>query len=57
MYCNMIYMNTQMVSVTQVQRDFKNILTNLVPKNPTLIISGDGFISQWRNDSLMEAVE
>jgi len=27
-----------MVSVTDVQRNFKNILDNLVPKNPTLVI-------------------
>jgi len=31
-------MNIQMVSVTDVQRNFKNILDNLVPKNPTLVI-------------------
>lgn len=27
-----------MVTVTQIQRNFKHILDNLVPKNPTLII-------------------
>ena len=35
-----------MVTVTQIQRNFKNILDNLVPKNPTLII----------RDSIPEAV-
>lgn len=27
-----------MVSVTQVQRDFKNILESVVPKNPTYVL-------------------
>lgn len=31
-------MNTQMVSVTDVQRNFKYILDNLVSQNPTLIL-------------------
>lgn len=31
-------MNTQMVSVTDVQRNFKSILDNLVSKSPTLVI-------------------
>lgn len=31
-------MNTQMVSVTDVQRNFKSILDNLVSQNPTLIL-------------------
>lgn len=35
-----------MVTVTQIQRNFKHILDNLVPKNPTLII----------RDSIPEAV-
>lgn len=35
-----------MVTVTQIQRNFKHILDNLVPKNPTLII----------RDSVPEAV-
>ena len=39
-------MNTQMVSVTDVQRNFKNILDNLVSKSPTLVI----------RDSIPEAV-
>ena len=39
-------MNTQMVSVTEIQRNFKYILDNLVPKNPTLIL----------RDSVAEAV-
>jgi len=39
-------MNTQMVSVTDVQRNFKYILDNLVSKNPTLIL----------RDSVAEAV-
>ena len=36
----------QMVTVTQIQRNLKHILDNLVPKNPTLII----------RDSIPEAV-
>ena len=39
-------MNTQMVSVTDIQRNFKYILDNLVSKNPTLIL----------RDSVAEAV-
>jgi len=39
-------MNTQMVSVTDVQRNFKYILDNLVSQNPTLIL----------RDSVAEAV-
>ena len=39
-------MDTQMVTVTQIQRNFKHILDNLVPNSPTLII----------RDSIPEAV-
>lgn len=39
-------MNTQMVTVTDIQRNFKHILDNLVPKNPTVVL----------RDSVAEAV-
>ena len=39
-------MNTQMVTVTDIQRNFKHILDNLVPKNPTVVV----------RDSVAEAV-
>lgn len=39
-------MDTQMVSVTDIQRNFKHILDNLVSKNPTIIL----------RDSVAEAV-
>lgn len=31
-------MNTQMVSVTDIQRNFKHILDNLVSKSPTVVL-------------------
>ena len=39
-------MNTQMVTVTDIQRNFKHILDNLVPKSPTVVL----------RDSVAEAV-
>jgi len=39
-------MDIQMVTVTDIQRNFKHILDDLVPKNPTLIL----------RDSVAEAV-